>query len=178
MPSEDDGAGLLLSRIGAIEKRLLDDPGSGGIAEEEARFLIAELRAQIARAAQLRAERDSASRVLLQDWPELPELGPAEIEDLLDQLGLVAEAEGDGARALRLTSRGLAVLGLPDEDAPEPAPAARDLFTICRALGLETVLHSPASLRALAETLMAAAAEPAFWPTQDSDDGEPSPSSS
>ena len=178
MPSEDGGAGSLLPRLAAIEQRLLDDPHRG-LDREEARFLIGALRGEAAAAAQFRAERDAACRALLQDWPELPELGPAEVEDLLDQLGLVTEAEGEDGRTLQLTSRALDVLGLPAEDAPAPGPRAPDLMGICRALGLGTVLHTPDALRALAQALMAAAAEPAFWPAPDAagDEGSSSPSS-
>lgn len=162
MPGEEDGPGLLLARLAAVEAKLADHPRRG-IDAIETQVLIAGMRALLAENAQLRAERDTAARALLQDWPELPELGPAEIEDLLDQLGLVTEV-GEEERTLRLTARGLDVLGLAEEGAPQPPPPAPDLLSVCRALGLETALPTPEALRALAEALMAAAGEPAFWP--------------
>lgn len=172
MPGEDGGARDLQALLAALEQRLLDHPGQG-IDAGEARFLIGALRAQAALAEQHRAERDAACRALLQDWPDLPELGPAEIEDLLDQLGLVAETEGEEGRTLRLTARGAALLGLADDEAPAAPPMAPDLVAICRALGLGTVMRSPEALRALAEALLAAASERLFWPPED-DAGEAS----
>ena len=178
MPGDDGGTALLLSRIAAIEQRLLDDPRHG-IDGDEARILIEAFRAQRAEAVQLRGERDAACRALLQDWPELPDLGPAEIEDLLEQLGLVAETAGEEGPRLQLTERGLAVLGLPDDAAPTPGPGVPDLPAICRALGLSMTLPTPESLRRLSEALLAAAEEPAFWPeaAHDESDESSSPSS-
>lgn len=168
MPADDEPDDPARDRLAAIERRVLDAP-AGAVSAADARFLIDALRRQEAEAASLREERDAAYRALLEGWPELPEFGPAEVEDLLEQLGLVTDAPGLGERRLALTARALGALGLPQGEGAEAAPTARDIGAICRALGLETVLRSPEALQSLAEALLLAASEPALWPERDPD---------
>jgi len=164
MQAEDAPADPAAQRLAAIERRALDGGAAAVLAAEDARFLLDAVRRLQAEASLLRDERDAAYRALLEGWPELPELGPAEVEDLLEQLGLVSDAPGTAERTLALTEKALGALGQPAEGTGATAAPIRDLVAICRALGLDTLLRSAEELQSLAEALLLAAAESAIWP--------------